>query len=426
MPWLPIQVSQLRIGLYVKVDHSWMEHPFVRNTFMISSPSEIAIVQNNGLTKLFYDPVRSQAAPLGALEHPSHVIAAESDAPLDEDIAEDEKALLKEKTIHIEGVINHQKSLNDAERNYTSMTKQCSVMITMAKAGEPEGMHVATQMATSMMTLLEHQSVALSLVSSVEPAGPGQELAMQAMNVCALALLTGKTMNLTQLETQHLGLGALFHNLGKNRISETLHTASDADLSPAELKMMQLYPRLGSEILGKISGVPRMVIDIVDQHRECLDGSGYPKGLFNGNIAKLSRVVGTITEYNFLTSDRRTSKSLTPTQALSHLYTNMKRKYGSDVINPFIATITVYPPGSFLQMSDGHIGLVVKTNSHERLRPVVMLYDPTSSHSDASVIDLARERSLTIVSCLEPQKIAPQVLKMLNPGLVNGYTLTSN
>lgn len=92
------------------------------------------------------------------------------------------------------------------------------------------------------------------------------------------------------------------------------------------------------------------------QHRDYLGESDSPKGLLNDDTAQLARVVSTVAKYNQLTSDRRSKKKhISQTQALSHLYVNLRRKFGSDVIDPFIATMTVYPPGSFLEMSDGTI-----------------------------------------------------------------------
>ena len=422
MGWLSLTPAQLRIGLYIKLDHSWMEHPFIRNTFTVSSPSEIAIIQKRLLTRLFYDPDRSHADALVALAKPVSLVSAEPDRQFAQDVEDDENAMLKEKAVHIQHVVDHRKALDEADQNYADTAKRCSVMMAMATAGEAEGVQVATQMVTAMMDLLEQESVALSLVQSKNLDDPGQELAAQAMNVSALASLTGKMMNLNPEQLQHVALGALFHNLGQHRVPLAFR-AKGAHLSPVETKLMRMYPQHGKEILEAIPGVPSKVVAIVYQHREYLDGSGSPKGSLNGDIAQLARLVGTVVEYNLLTSDRGVAQRLSPTQALSHLYVKMKARLGSDVIEPFIATMTIYPPGSFVEMSDESMGLVVKTNAQERLRPIVRLYDPNSLHAEAAVVDLARERSLTIRKSLELKSVPQNVREMLSSSQVIGYAL---
>lgn len=249
---------------------------------------------------------------------------------------------------------------------------------------------------------------------------------MQAMNVSALALLTGKTMGLTSEELDRVGKGALFHNIGMSRVPLAVRVKSEEDMSPTETKLLRMYPQLGKEILEVIPGVDPEVVEIVHQHREWIDGTGYPKRLFAGDINRLARLVGTIVEYNALTSDRRSPHYLGPGRALSHIYTKMQHKYGPDVIDAFIATITVFPPGSFVELNDGSFGLVLKSNLEERLRPVVMLYERQSSHEQAAIIDLARERSLSIERSIDARTLPERVKEALLPTKLNGYVLTNN
>ena len=418
MGWLPATVDQLRIGLFVKVDH-----PFVRNTFMISSPSEIAIIRQYGLTKIFYDPDRSSGGAVTETTAPAPNLSAGPDSELTEMIAEDEQAMRKEKAAHIRQIVDHRKALKETAAKYDDSTKRCSAMMAMMSAGQPEGVQQASEMADALVSLLSQQTVVLSLVHTEASSDPGQELAMQAMNMTALATLTGKSMKLPSQQLQHLSLGSMFYQLGQDRIPPAIR-AKGAKRSQSEAKEMQRYPQFGKEMLEAIPGVPREVIDIVHQHREYLDGSGYPRGLTNGDISQLARLVGTVTEYTELTKNGAGVSRVNPTHALSHLYVRMKEKLGADVIEPFIATMTVYPPGTYVEMSDRSVGKVVKTNAEDRMRPVVMLYDPASAHEEAAVIDLSRERGLWIQKSLTPQSIPQPVLELLNPGRVEGYLLS--
>ncbi|MEO7818551.1 MAG: HD domain-containing phosphohydrolase [Actinomycetota bacterium] len=425
MAWLQLDPALIRIGLFIKIDHPWMEHPFVRGTFMISSPTEIEIIRKQRLTKLFYDPVLSRADVIANLADLSFmVIPVELDAESVQDFESDEQSMRKEKAVHIKRVMDHRKAAEDAALDYTHVVNDCSVMIAMANAGQPESLALANTMMSSMIHLLSEESVALSLVCTVNPADVGQELAMQAVNVSALTFMTAKALKLSDQETQHVGMGALFHNIGQNRVPLSIRAKVDF-LLPAEHKLVQMYPQFGKEILENIPGMPSEVIEIVYQHRECLDGTGFPKRMFNGEIKKLARLVGTVTEYNNLTRARNAANSMGPSQALSHIYSNMQHKFGTDVIEPFIAAVTVFPPGSFVELSDGSIGLVMQSNMKERMRPVIMQYERNASHSQAAMIDLARERSLTVQKSLDPKLVPGRVREALNPSEFNGYVVTS-
>jgi len=424
MGWLRLDPKLLRVGLYIKIDHAWMQHPFVRNTFTISSPTEIAIIQNHGLTNLFYDPDLSHADVIETLLDPT--IPAKTfdvDADFAEDVASDEKAMLREKTVHIQKVVDHRKAVDEAAQEYVQAANEAAVMIAMANAGQSEALDSAHKILDTMTKLLQEQAVALTLVCTVNPSDPGQEMAMQAVSTSALSLLVSKTLNLSEEESRKVGMGALFHNIGQNKIPLPIR-AKTGYLLPVEQKLVQMYPQFGKEILENIPGVPPEVIEIVQQHREALDGSGYPKRMFNGDIAKEARLVGAIVEYNQLINDRRSGQMLSPSQALSHLYTNLKHKYGPDVIEPFIASITVFPPGSFVELNDKSFGLVLKSNVQERMRPVIMLYEQEASHNQAAIIDLSRERSLSIQRCIDPKGLPSRVKEILNPSRFKGYAIS--
>ena len=426
MSWLPLHPDLLRIGLFIKVDHSWMEHPFVRNIFTVSSPTEIVIIRKHRLTKLFYDPERSHVDAVTALQDPAVPGRAfEIDAETEEGAKADERTILEEKQRQIQTVLDHRKAIGENARSYDNATNQVSAIMTMANAGQPETLHEAGTVLAAMANVLEQEAVAISLVSTESQAAPEQTLAMQAINVSTLSTLTAKTLGFSREEMKYVGLGALFHNVGMSRIPLAIRLKREEDMSPTETKLLRMYPQLGKEMLEAIPGMAPQVIEIVHQHREWLDGTGYPNRLTNGDIPKTARLVGTVVEYNILTSDSRSPRYIGPSQALSYLFTKMLSKYGPDVIEPFIATVTVFPPGSFVELNDGSFGLVLKSNSTERLRPVIMLYERDASHGQAAIIDLARERSLSVEKSLDPKKLPERVKDILLPTKLNGYVMTA-
>ena len=425
MSWLPLDPVLLRLGLYIKIDHGWMEHPFVRNVFTVSSPTEIAIIRKHGLTKLLYDPELSHADVVEAITNPTGPVREfEIDAETAQDAEADEASILKEKHRQIQSALDHRKAIEENFRSYSDSTNEVSVMMTMANAGQADMLRSAEKILSSMTGVVGQGEVAISLVCGERRPEPGQELAMQSLNVSALATMTAKTLGLSPEEIAHAGMGGLFHNIGMSRVPLAVRVKSEEDLSPTEIKLLRMYPQLGKEILEAIEGVAPEVVEIVYQHREYLDGTGFPKRLINGDIAKTARLVGTVVEYNLLSSDQRSARYMGPAQALSYVYTKLKNKFGPDVVEPFIATVTVFPPGAFVELNDGSFGLVLKSNSQERLRPVIMLYERQASHDQPAIIDLARERSLSIEKALDPKGLPDRVKDALLTTKLKGYVIT--
>jgi len=56
MGFIPISLEKLQVGIFIKLDHTWTEHPFIKNTFKIASEDDIALIKKHRLFKILYDP----------------------------------------------------------------------------------------------------------------------------------------------------------------------------------------------------------------------------------------------------------------------------------------------------------------------------------------------------------------------------------
>ena len=60
--WTRIDPRKLKVGHYVRIEHSWLAHPFPRSTFTITSQSDLQLIQQCGLERISFDPGRSTIA----------------------------------------------------------------------------------------------------------------------------------------------------------------------------------------------------------------------------------------------------------------------------------------------------------------------------------------------------------------------------
>lgn len=120
-----------------------------------------------------------------------------------------------------------------------------------------------------------------------------------SVNVSVLATYLAMQMGYShRLILQHVGMGALLHDIGKSLIEIT------DDDSPAEAALkMRAHPTVGLKMLEAQPSVPKEVKLIVEQHHEAHDGSGYPKGLRGNAIYDLARIVGISNRFDGLVAD---------------------------------------------------------------------------------------------------------------------------
>lgn len=136
-----------------------------------------------------------------------------------------------------------------------------------------------------------------SVVEARDPYTQGHQL-----RVAILVRLIGEEMGLSESELDELAMAALLHDIGKLRVpAEILN--KPGQLSPVEMSLVQEHPEQGYETLRHID-FPWRIADIVRQHHERMDGSGYPHGLTGDEILPPSRILAAADVIEALASHR--------------------------------------------------------------------------------------------------------------------------
>jgi PAS domain S-box-containing protein/putative nucleotidyltransferase with HDIG domain len=107
--------------------------------------------------------------------------------------------------------------------------------------------------------------------------------------VASLAVAIAAEMGLPDDQVQGLRMAGVVHDIGKIHVPAEI-LASPAKLSDAEFEIIKTHPLAGYDIL-KVIGFPWPVAEIVYQHHERLDGSGYPRGLKGEEILLEARIL---------------------------------------------------------------------------------------------------------------------------------------
>ncbi|MCX7796185.1 MAG: HD domain-containing protein [bacterium] len=110
------------------------------------------------------------------------------------------------------------------------------------------------------------------------------------LRVSKLSTRIAKRMNLKEEDIETVEDASLLHDIGKITVpAEILN--KPARLTDVEFEIVKLHPQAGYEILSEIKYFSH-IAEIILQHHERLDGSGYPKGLKDGEIVLPARIIG--------------------------------------------------------------------------------------------------------------------------------------
>ena len=361
--------EDLKLGMYVsELDHPWIESPFLFQGFSLKEEEVLLQVQE----RCKYVYVDTEKTPFEVKARLA-TLNSSTQKPVQKKKGRSKKidftdtvTLTKakfDKSAFTENLIKARKSRDKTRSYIDSMLEEARV-----------GRVVDTKEAKNLVATLAND-IATSLDATMwltQLKNRDEYTAIHSLNVCVLSLIFGRSLNLSKDELNELGLGALLHDIGKMRVPLKVLN-KPGKLTDDEFEIMKTHPGMGYELIRNDENLSAEVLTIVRNHHERLSGQGYPDKLNEQSISYFTKIVSITDVYDAITSDRVYHDGMTPHLAIQKLYEWMPNNFDKDLVQKFIRTLGIYPIGSVVELKTGHIGLVVKLNEVQRMKPVVML-----------------------------------------------------
>ena len=143
-----------------------------------------------------------------------------------------------------------------------------------------------------------------------------------ARAVSELAVEAGVKLGLEEGQLTSLRRAGLVHDLGRLGVSNAIWDKR-GPLGVGEWERVRMHPYLTERMLCQ-SDVLAPLGAIAVQHRERLDGSGYPRGLLGGAISGPARILGAVDAYQSMCEPRPHRPALPPRDAAAELRSDAK------------------------------------------------------------------------------------------------------
>lgn len=403
-----ISPEQLQIGLFIQLDLHWMDHPFPFGSFKVKSDEQINTLKKLGLKQIRYIPEKSDCAPnLAAIA--SAPVVEQATAPLEIDPAI--AAELEAKRRRQAEQLRRKAQLAECTKAFSQAAGVVRKLNKEVHSNPRESIAAAEQLIGTMLdSLLTDNDIAIHLMNEK---AIGDDLYFHSLNTTVLALLLAKEMKHERATIERLGLASLLHDIGKVEVPDSILLKTDT-LNRAEKALLEQHCQWGVDA-GKRANLPAEVLSIIGQHHEFCDGTGYPKQLKLDQIDPLARILVVANTYDNYCNKINPGDSLTPHEGLALMFSHQKAKFDPASMNVLIRSLGVYPPGTLVQLSNEHYGLVVAVNSSRPLKPQVLVHDPAIGREEAMVLDLERHPDLNISKALKASQLPRPVLAYLNP-----------
>jgi HD-GYP domain-containing protein (c-di-GMP phosphodiesterase class II) len=411
-----IAPDELQVGMYVVLRLSWFKHPFWRSEFIIESQKDIETIQGLGLERVSYDPDLSLIQPARKIVRE----AAPVSAPSASDLYDKALAATREKSLLF--LKEKQEKLKQCNREYHNSLSQVASITKEVSIGGEAGVDKAKELVGEVVTVL--RGSAESMVHLLNIKEMDKVAYFHALNVCILSLILGRDLGLPEEELARLGLGALFHDIGKLKIPKKV-LLKKPPLSRSEQEYISMHPVYGYQMLENMPNFPEPALEVVFQHHERISGKGYPQGLRGEKIHPYAHMAAVADLYDNLCNPPHGERTLTPHEAVSALYNCCREQFPLDIVEAFIRAVGVYPPGTLVELSDGRLGMVVGVDKQKPLKPTVLLCSEESPLDAPLVMDMSEEDQYQIVRTIRPRDLSPKEMEYLRPERMVGFFIHS-
>ncbi|MCX7822081.1 MAG: HD domain-containing protein [Syntrophobacterales bacterium] len=196
-----------------------------------------------------------------------------------------------------------------------------------------KNIQMGIDLADTLSTYIAKNEVTASMIARLF--SKNYELFSHCIQVSLLSAIFCRFLKKDQREIFICSTGALLHDIGKIDIPQEI-LLKEEKLSEEEFSIIKKHPEMGVKILEQYNGIEKEVIEIVLQHHENADGSGYPQGLTIDEISPMAQIVRIIDCYDSLTTQKAYKAAIKPFEALRKMVLEMKWTFNTRLLELFI------------------------------------------------------------------------------------------
>ncbi|MBO4858014.1 MAG: HD domain-containing protein [Treponema sp.] len=254
----------------------------------------------------------------------------------------------------------------------------------------------------------------LRMNNNVEVSGKNF-LVIHTIRTTVLALAIAMQMHMPISKMIELGVSCIVHEIGMLRLPPQIYM-TDKNLTPGERIQIYKHPIFGYTILKDLNFPMNIQLGVLEHH-EKENGTGYPRRILGDKISSIAKIISVACSYEAITSSRNYRAERSNFDAILELLQNQNHPYDEGIIKALLYTVSLYPIGSYVYLSNRKAGIVIDTNPDNPKMPVVQMLTEKDKDGTPLVIQTAVSniKILRIMSKREQEDLLKIIAQKENP-----------
>ena len=324
----------------------------------------------------------------------------------------------KTKPPAVKPAITLEQEFAKASINFEQHNRKLQALYGDVTTGLSVNLKVIDEMANDIVSSVFRNTSAMTILTRIKDKHSYNWRHM--INCAIFTAVFAKYLGYKEEAVQQLAMGALLHDLGQAKLPQGI-ISRPSKLTSSEMDIIKRHVAQGLGLVKGEKGITPLILDMIVNHHERLDGSGYPRGITAEKLSRPARMMAIVDVYDALTADRSHQEGDEPINALRYLLAN-KELFDAELVQHFIKCLGVHPVGTIVKLTNERLALVLEGNKSNPIKPKVKLFYNAKHghHVTPKDLDLNEpDQSIKIVSSIKPLDYQINLARLLKEHLLN-------
>jgi HD-GYP domain-containing protein (c-di-GMP phosphodiesterase class II) len=209
-------------------------------------------------------------------------------------------------------------------------------------------------------------------------------LVRHSMRSTVLALVIGLQLRMPLSKMIELGVSCIIHEIGMLCLPPSVYM-TDKQLTLGERAQILKHPLYGYTI-AKALNFPLSIQLGILEHHEKENGTGYPRRLPGDKISINAKIISVACSYEAITAPRTYKNERSQFEAMIEVLKNADHQYDDTVIKALLYSVSLYPIGAYVYLTNRKIAVVVDTNPDNPKFPIVQSISEREADGSPKII----------------------------------------
>ena len=406
---IALPISELTPGMFVDSvtkQHEGLNSIKIKTSGLVRNQAIIKRLVTEGVLELLIDFTKGDAAipdkykPKSAPSQKSTTSSSKTKPPV------------------VKPAITLEQEFAKASINFEQHNRKLQALYGDVTTGLSVNLKVIDEMANDIVSLVFRNTSAMTILTRIKDKHSYNWRHM--INCAIFTAVFAKYLGYKEEAVQQLAMGALLHDLGQAKLPQGI-ISRPSKLTSSEMDIIKRHVAQGLGLIKGEKSITPLILDMIVNHHERLDGSGYPRGITAEKLSRPARIMAIVDVYDALTADRPHQEGDEPINALRYLLAN-KELFDAELVQHFIKCLGVHPVGTIVKLTNERLALVLEGNKSNPIKPKVKLFYNAKHghHVTPKDLDLNEpDQSIKIVSSIKPLDYQINLARLLKEHLLN-------